>query len=86
MIKGSTFSHDPLADVPFHLSHSGHGAITHLRPRVESPGHSGYDPNVSASVLDLIETDSEAAGSDGFLHPAGEAWPMQALQFDLKSQ
>ena len=43
---------------------------------MESPGHSGYDPKVSASVLDLNETDSEAAGSDGLLHPAGEARQM----------
>lgn len=39
-----------------------------------SPGHSGYDPNVSVSVLDVSETDSEAAGSDSLLHPAGEAY------------
>ena len=45
-------------------------------PKAESPGHLGYDPDVLASVLDLSEIDSEAAGTTGLLHPAGSVCQM----------
>ena len=76
-----TVTPDSFSDAPFHLSHSGHGAVLRLPSRPESPGHSGYDPDVSASVLDLGETDSEAAGSDGLLHPACETHQMAYVGF-----
>ena len=43
---------------------------------VDSLGHLGYDSDVSASVLNFGETDSDAAGSDGLLHPTGESHQM----------
>ena len=52
---------DSFSDAPFHQSHSEHGVVRCQPTGKENPGHSGYDPDVSASVLDLSETDSETA-------------------------
>ena len=65
---------DSFSDASLHLSHSGHGAVLRLPSKAEYPEHLSYDPDVSTSVLDIGETDSEATWSDGLLHPAGEAY------------
>ncbi|KAJ1153893.1 hypothetical protein NDU88_006651 [Pleurodeles waltl] len=61
---------DSFSDAPFHRGSSGHSAVSGLSSPKASPRHSGYDSNLSALVLGFGETDSEAAGPLGLLHPA----------------
>ncbi|KAJ1123050.1 hypothetical protein NDU88_001523, partial [Pleurodeles waltl] len=55
---------------------SGHSAVLGLSSRKASPRHSGYDSDLSASVLGFGEIDSEAAGPHGLLHPASNTCQM----------
>lgn len=48
---------DSFADDALHLSHTEHGAESHLYPREQSPGRSSYNPDISPSVLNPSEND-----------------------------
>ena len=71
--KHAKVTSDSFTDAAIHLGHSGHSAISRLSPGSESPGHLGYDADVSTSVLDFSEDDAKAAGTDGLLQPTGQA-------------
>ncbi|KAJ1127187.1 hypothetical protein NDU88_005590 [Pleurodeles waltl] len=67
---------DSLSNAPLHRSCSGHSAVSGLSSQKASLRHSGYDSDLPALVLGFCETDSEAAGPHGLLHPASHTCQM----------